>query len=179
MHLFKPILLAFGAVALFTLLSELGRFGADAPPASAKVELDPRAAAPASPFAVPPGAEPLRVHWRLKLPDQLSTAQAGDFVFRSASDFVMYLGAEKSHYARWNGVDFSKQMAVLSARILPGNGGDLEIVSGWKANGRVTVCVRLVSPKAKPSGERLGHVDGVVLERCDLPVDFRIIDLPR
>ncbi|MCK6470607.1 MAG: hypothetical protein L6R28_02565 [Planctomycetes bacterium] len=178
MHLLKHLLLAFGAVALFTLLSEIGRFGADAPPVSAKVEL---AAGPAqsSPFAVPPGAEPLRVHWRLKLPDQLSAAQAGDFVFRSASDFVMYLGTEKSHYARWNGVDFSKQMAVLAARILPGNGGDLEIVSAWKADGRVTVCVRLVTPKAKANGERLGHIDGVVLDRCDLPVDFRIVESAR
>lgn len=178
MHLFKPILLAFGAVALFTLLSEIGRFGADAPPISAKVELAPGHTSD-SPFAVPPGAEPLRIHWRLKLPDQLSAAQAGDFVFRSGSDFVMYLGTEKSHYARWNGVDFSKQMAVLAARILPGNGGDLEIVSAWKANGRVTVCVRLVTPKANPSGERLGHIDGVVLDRCDLPVDFRIVESAR
>lgn len=178
MHLLKPILLAAGAVALFTLLSELGRFGADAPPVSAKIELA-APAAPDNPFAVPPGAEPLRVHWRLKLPDQLSAAQAGDFVFRSASDFVMYLGAEKSHYARWNGVDFSKQMAVLTARILPGNGGDLEIVSAWKANRRVTVCVRLVAPKADLGGERLGHIDGVVLDRCDLPVDFRIVDVSR
>lgn len=178
MHLLKSILFVFGAVALFTLLSELGRFGADAPPAATKVELDD-GAAPASPFAVPPGAEPLRIHWRLKLPEQLSASQAGDFVFRSASDFVMYLGAEKSHYARWNGVDFSKQMAVLSARILPGAGGDLEIVSAWKANGRVTVCVRLVAPKADAGGERMGHLDGVVLDRCDLPVDFRIIESAR
>src|SRR5262245_60847915 len=80
---------------------------------------------------IPPGAERMRIHWKLKLP-HLQKCQ-GDYVFRDRESFRALLtraSAGESRpvpYEKWNSIDFSRQMALLAVEEHSTSGYGVEI----------------------------------------------------
>lgn len=113
---------------------------------------------------LPPDAESVRIHWRLKLPP-LSTL--GEFVLRNDDAFRSFLaGGGKDRqgelHARWNALDFRKQMALVATGPC-----HTRIDGVWRTPTELICVVSTIH------GDEAGvEASGVAVNRTDLPVRF-------
>ena len=85
----------------------------------------------------------MRVHWKLKLP-RMGKCQ-GDYVFRDRESFKTFLSRASASdsrsvpYEKWNSLDFSRQMALLTIEEHSHSGNDVQILGVWKCATEIIV----------------------------------------
>ena len=136
------------------------------------------------PPVVPEGAEQLRFHWKPKLPSLRNSV--GDHVFRDESAFMDMLTANSTPkrvklYKKWNGLDFQKQMVLMTVRKYSTGGYGHTIESVWKTPAEIVVVVGATHP-CGPVFVTLAPTwpnSAVVVNRSDLPVRFEWYNPPK
>jgi hypothetical protein len=129
---------------------------------------------------VPQGAEPVRIHWRLKMPYGFGCVADGNFVFRDETSFSSYLGEmdrglknekDRKRYIQWNNVNFKKQMAVVATE-----SDSISIKSVWKTRNEIIVVVEQHYGGIVPA-MCVTCSSGVVINRSELPVRFAVKEI--
>lgn len=125
-----------------------------------------------------PNAVPMKIHWSLKLPGN-SDLTRGTFVFRNQDSFNTYLGSKNQCFARWNNVDFKKQMAIVRLNWCPELRVDSRIDSVVRTNSEIVVFVKhtVVPADAMFPAAIQTYADGIVINRSELPVRFSDFDV--
>lgn len=179
------ILLLVTVVAMYLALREdaapsplLDRQECLATPPLPLPEPTPPVAAPTPalrPKEVIPQSTPVRLHWHLKLPSS-HDLKPGVFAFRDTEAFAGFLGSKNQCFVRWNNVDFKKQMAIVCVSV-NGSPQTYEVIDSIVQNpSEIVVFIKHASREGVFPQVVTSNCDGVVINRCDLPLRFSYFD---
>ena len=121
----------------------------------------------------------MRIHWELKLQIHTPSKCTGDFLFRDREAFSEYLirasNPERAALCeKWNGIDFSRQMAVLVLEEHSTGGYGVRILGIWKC--ATEILVEILDQVPGPGGavtEAFSYpIASAVVNRSPLPVRF-------
>jgi hypothetical protein len=111
---------------------------------------------------------PIGIQRRIKLPEE---TPIGDFCFRDEKSFGEFLGPKNKRFLKWNNVDFSRQMVLISCRVYATGGTGQSICSVERLTNEV--CVLVETTSVNFSVQAVSKVwSGVVVNRTELPIRF-------
>lgn len=144
--------------------------------------LEKQPSPPAAEESIPPGAEKMRVHRELKLPQTI--LPEGDYVFRdraSLSALLIRAAGERQALLseKWNSIDFTRQMALLIQEEHSSGGYRVEILSIWKCATEIIVEIKDLYPDQGVVTTAFTYPRAfAVVNRSELPVRFLRRDRP-
>ena len=117
--------------------------------------------------------QPMRVHWKVKVPDDRVHMKDGDCTIRDEKGFAAFLGPKSDRYIRWNKVDFSKQMVIAHVFQYPEGNWIESIVRTQK---EIVVLIGVWHPSGPMPPINRTEVTAVTINHSDLPVRFSYFD---
>jgi hypothetical protein len=117
--------------------------------------------------------QPMRVHWKVKVPDDRLHMKDGDYAIRDEKAFANFLGPKSDRYIRWNKVDFSRQMVIAHVFQYPEGNWIDSIVRTQK---EIVVFIGVWHPSGPMPPINRTEVTAVTINHSDLPVRFSYFD---